>query len=287
MHRGHHHGDGHGPASQVPVAGWEVFEVLVLLVLGTALVGYAAARRVAGSGRAWPARRTVCWSAGVVCAGGGLVGPVATAAHTSFTAHMAAHLLLGMLAPLLLVLGAPVTLALRALPVTWGRRLTRLLRTAPVRAATHPVVAGLMNAGGLWVLYTTSLYPLMHGSVLVHSAVHAHVLVWGYVLTASLVGVDPDPHRSSVLVRSGVLIVVVAAHSILSRWLYAHPPAGVGAADGRSGAQLMYYGGDVVDVLLMVLLLHRWYASGRHREAAAPRRVTAAAHRPGTVRGDP
>ncbi len=229
----------------------------------------------------------MCWSAGVVCAGAGLVGPVATAAHTSFTAHMTAHLLLGMLAPLLLVLGAPVTLALRALPVTWGKRLTRLLRTAPVRAATHPVVAGLMNAGGLWVLYTTSVYPLMHSSVLVHALVHAHVLVWGYVLTASLVGVDPDPHRSPVLIRSGVLVVVVAAHSILSRWLYAHPPTGVSTADGRSGAQLMYYGGDVVDVVLMVRLLHGWYTSGRQRTTPRPLPAPAAPHRPGTVRGDP
>ncbi|WP_130013830.1 cytochrome c oxidase assembly protein [Serinicoccus sediminis] len=284
---GHDHGDGDGPTSSVPVGGWEVAEVLVLLALGVALVGYAVARRAAGTRRAWPARRTLCWSAGVLCAGAGLVGPVATAARTSFTAHMAAHLLVGMLAPLLLVLGAPVTLALRALPVTGARRLTRLLRTVPVRVATQPVVAGIMSAGGLWVLYTTGLYPLMHGSVLVHALVHAHVLVWGYAFTASLVGVDPDPHRSSVVVRSGVLVGFVAAHSVLARWLYAHPPAGVEAVDGRTGAQLMYYGGDVVDVLLIVLLLHGWYVSVRPRGALRSTLVPAAPNRPGPVRGDP
>lgn len=92
--------------------------------------------------------RTVVWYAGLVCAAAGLTGPVATAAYTSFTAHMAGHLLLGMLAPLLLVLGAPVTLALRAVPVAHARSLTHLLRTPVVRAITYPAVAGVLNAGG-------------------------------------------------------------------------------------------------------------------------------------------
>ena len=52
------------------------------------------------------------------------MGPVATAAHSTFAAHMAGHLLRGMAAPLVLVLGAPVTLALRALPVAEARTLT-------------------------------------------------------------------------------------------------------------------------------------------------------------------
>lgn len=282
-----HHDHGGAHASSGPVAGWEVFEVLVLLVLGAALVGYAVALWAAGPGRRWPPRRALCWTAGVLCAGVGLAGPVASAAHTSFTAHMAAHLLTGMVAPLLLVLGAPLTLALRALPVARARRLTRLLRTPIVRAETHPVVAASLDVGGLWVLYTTGLYPLMHSSVLVHALVHAHVLGWGYPFTASLVGVDPDPHRSSVVLRSVVLVAFVAAHSVLARWLYAHPPAGVEAVDGRAGAQLMYYGGDVVDVLLVVLLLYGWYVSGRPRGTLRATLAPAAPNRPGPVLADP
>ena len=233
---------------------------------GRAAAGYAAALWATRGRNRWPVHRTVAWCAGVACAGAALIGPVARAAHTSFTAHMAGHLLLGMLAPLLLVLGAPVTLALRALPVSRARSVTRLLRTPVVRVITHPVVAGALTAGGLWALYTTDLYPMTHTSVLLHGLVHAHIFLAGYVFTAALVGVDPDPHRATVPVRAAVLVVFIAAHSVLAKWLYAHPPAGVEAVDGRAGAQLMYYGGDVVDVTLIVLLLGGWYTATRPRE---------------------
>jgi putative membrane protein len=248
--------------------GWAVADAVVLLLLAAAALGYAVALRASRARSPWPAGRTLCWYAGLGCMGGALLGPVAEAARASFTAHMLGHLLLGMIGPLLLVLSAPVTLALRALPVSAARSLTRLLRGRYVRVLTHPVVAAALNAGGLWLLYTTPLYPLMHGSVLVHTLVHAHVLLAGYLFTATLVGPDPDPHRASMPVRSAVLITFIAVHSVLAKWLYAHPPAGVGRADGEAGAQLMYYGGDAVDVVLIVLLFSGWYAANRPRGLA-------------------
>lgn len=266
----HGHGDDIGSVAH-ETFGWVVVDVLVVAVLAAAVLGYAAALQAARDRGRWPVRRTVVWYAGVACAGTGLIGPVATAAHATFTGHMVAHLLVGMIAPLLLVLGAPITLALRALPVGAARSLTRVLRSPLVRVVTHPVVAAVLNAGGLWVLYTTDLYSLMHTSALVHALVHAHVLLAGYVFTAALIGVDPDPHRASMTVRSVVLIVFIAAHSILAKWLYAHPPAGVEATDAQVGAQVMYYGGDVVDVILIVLLFAGWYAATRPREDAVRR----------------
>jgi len=263
----HDHGGGPGIAHG-QAFGWDLFEALVVLVVVGAAVGYAVSLWATRGRSPWPVGRTVAWYAGLVCAGAGLVGPVASAAHTSFTAHMVGHLFLGMIAPLLLVLGAPVTLILRALPVAGARSLTRLLRTPLVRVITHPVVAAALNAGGLWVLYTTSLYPLMHTSVALHALVHAHIFLAGYVFTAALVGVDPDPHRASVPVRSAVLIIFIAAHSILAKWLYAHPPAGVDVVDGQVGAQLMYYGGDIVDVALIVLLFAGWYTATRPKPIA-------------------
>jgi putative membrane protein len=211
----------------------------------------------------------------LACVAAALIGPLAVAARTSFTAHMAGHLLLGMLAPLLLVLAAPVTLALCALPASRARVVSRLLRYKPLRVITHPVTAAVLNAGGLWLLYTTDLFRLMHNSVLVHVAVHAHVLVAGYLFTAAIVAIDPNPHRASIGVRSVVLIGFIAVHSILAKWLYAHPPVGVDIADARAGAQLMYYGGDVVDVALIVLLFTGWYRATRPRDRTAADRAAA------------
>ncbi|GGA62477.1 membrane protein [Pseudoclavibacter endophyticus] len=250
---------------------WVVFDSFIITVLVVMAVGYAVALRVSRGRGSWPVYRTTLWYLGVACLGVGLIGPIASAGHTSFTAHMFVHLLVGMVGPLLLVLAAPVTVALRALPLTSARWLSRTLRSLPVRIITHPLSAVLLNAGGLWLLYTTDLYHAMHSSVPVHALVHLHLFLAGYVLTASLVGVDPAPHRASMRMRSAALILFIAAHQILAKWLYAHPPDVVGRADGELGAQLMYYGGDVVDVSLIVLLFAGWYAATRPRVTRAAR----------------
>lgn len=258
------------------VSGWVLFEAVAALTLVIAALGYSIGLWAARGRSRWPGRRTLFWYLGLGCVGAGLTGPIAEAAHTSFTAHMSAHLLVGMIGPVLLVLAAPVTLALRALPVERARVLSRVLSGPGVRVLTHPVTAGVLNAGGLWLLYTTGLYELMHASVLVHALVHTHILVAGYLFTASLIGVDPNRHRASIVVRSAVLVVFIAAHSILAKWLYVHPPAGVQAADAEIGAQLMYYGGDVVDIALIILLLAGWHRSTRPRQSpmAGARTVT-------------
>lgn len=249
----------HDPSPSIMVDGWLVFEILVCVLLLAAACGYAWALWAGRSRSPWPVARTVMFYAGLACVGVSLVGPLAQASHGSFTAHMTGHLLLGMLAPLLLVLSAPITVLLRALRVNRARAVVRVLRTPYLRFITHPLVAAVLNAGGLWLLYTTPLFHWMHGSVWVHGLVHAHIFLAGYVFTAAIVGVDPDPHRRSFKLRAGVLIAFIAAHSVLAKWLYAHPPAGVESSDGQFGAQLMYYGGDAVDILLVVLLCAEWY----------------------------
>ncbi|AGF72461.1 cytochrome c oxidase assembly protein [Corynebacterium halotolerans] len=253
--------DGHHP--EATMTGWIAFDLVSVMLLLAAAVAYGTGLWHSRSRGRWPWHRTASWYLGLVCAGAALVGPLAVASRTGFTEHMAGHLLLGMVGPLLLVLAAPVTLALRTLPATAARRLSRLLRSLPVRVVSHPVTAAALNAGGLWLLYTTDLYHLMHSSVWLHALVHAHVFLSGVVFTAAIVSPDPNPHRASLRMRAVVMVAFIAAHSVLGKWLYAHPPAGVDAADARFGAQLMYYGGDVVDVILLVLLFAGWYPMSR------------------------
>ncbi|WP_091230060.1 cytochrome c oxidase assembly protein [Microbacterium sp. 3J1] len=252
-----------------------LFEGLVLLALLAAAAAYAVALWASRNRSPWPHWRTAAWLAGLVAAAMSLLGPLADAAHVSFTAHMVGHLLLGMLAPLLLVLGAPVTLLLRALTVENARSLTRLLGHPVIRLVAHPVVAAALNIGGLWVLYTTPLFGLMHESPLAHAAVHAHVILTGCLFTEAMVGTAPNPHRASITVRSAVLIAFIALHSILAKWLWAHPPAGVDVVDARTGAQVMYYGGDAIDVVLIVLLLGGWYRATRDRDRSATTAIRA------------
>ena len=265
------HGGGLGPGSAVLV-------LLALLAVGTYL---AAVRRDAGR-RRWPRSRSAAWSGGVALLLAGSVGPVATGAHPSFTLHALGHLLVGMLGPLLLVLGAPVTLALRTLPRPAARRLTRVLRSRPLRLLTEPLVAAVLDLGGLWLLYTTPLLALAQQHAAVHLLVHLHLVLAGYLLPAVLVGRDPLPHQRSPGHRAAVLVAALAAHAILAKHLYVHPPTGFAPGTTEVGAMVMYYGGDVVELVILVLLCRRWF--GDRAPAAAARLGRPVNPRPGRVR---
>jgi putative membrane protein len=241
------------------------------LLTAAALAYPAAVVAAHRRGRWWPPGRTGCWYAGLAAAAAATSGPIAAAGHHSLTAHMAGHLLLGMTAPLLLVLAAPITLALRALPVRAAGAIARLLRSAPVRLLTHPVTAAALDAGGLWLLYTTDLYPAMRDRPWLHLLIQLHVLGAGYLFTASIIGVDPVVHRPGRRLRTAALIAFLAAHGILAKHLWATPPAGVTAADAHAGAELMYYGGDALDLVLITIFCLQWYAAADPHRRPAPR----------------
>ncbi|GAA2170348.1 cytochrome c oxidase assembly protein [Agrococcus versicolor] len=215
--------------------------------------------------------RLVLWIAGVVAATATMVGPLAAAAHEGFVAHMWAHLLAGMLAPLLLVLSAPVTLALRTLEVVPARRVSRVLRSGPARFVAHPITAAALNVGGLWLLYATPLFAWMQASMLVHVAVHVHLLAAGFLFTAAVVGIGPRPHPPSRVLVAVVLMLAMAAHGILAKHLWASPPALVDPADARAGAELMYTAGAWIEAAIAALFCAQWYrASGRRLRRTSP-----------------
>lgn len=213
----------------------------------------------------WPISRTILWIVGVCCALSAVSGPLVQRAHMEFTSHMLGHLLLGMLAPLLMVLAAPVTLVLRTLPVTLARRLSRILKSRMMGIISDPIVAVILNIGGLWVLYSTSVYEAMHQYILLYLFIHIHVFLSGYLFTISMIYIDPAPHRTSYIYRGTVLILALTGHGILSKHIYAYPPAGVPREQAESGGMLMYYGGDMIDLILVIIFCYQWYKAARPR----------------------
>jgi putative membrane protein len=211
----------------------------------------------------WPVSRTILWITGVGCALVAVSGPVAQRAHMEFSFHMLGHLLLGMLAPLLMVLAAPVTLTLRTLPVTLARRLSNILKSRIMRMVSDPVVTAILNIGGLWVLYTTNLYEAMHHDILLYLFIHIHVFLAGYLFAISMIYIDPAPHRTGYIYRGIVLILALSGHGILSKYIYAHPPIGIPREQAQSGGMLMYYGGDMIDLILIVIFCYQWYKAVR------------------------
>ena len=250
-----------------PAGGFGV-EILFLLPAAAAVAAYWAGTLSTRSGR-WPLHRAVLFTAGTAAVLATVLDPLATLSHEDFAVLGITHLLAGMLGPLLLVLSRPVSLALRSLDVVPARRLSRALRSRPLRFLTFPVTAAALNIGGMLLMFRTGLFTAMQESAPVHWLVTFHLLAAGYLYTAALVGRDPMPHRAGLRLRAAVLILSAAAHNILAKTLYADPPAGVPAAEGQAGALILYYGGGLVEIAVIFLLCRQWYFSTRPQKSHA------------------
>lgn len=253
---------------------WGAFEIVLTCASVFALPAYlAAAFAQRSSARGWSYWRTLSFSSGILLLLVALLPSVVAYAHHDMRGHMVQHLLLGMLAPLGLVFGAPVMLAMRSLPVRGARTLVTVLRSGAIGFLSHPVTAMFLNVGGMYLLYLTPLYAAMHESAALHALIHWHFLAAGCLFTWAIAGPDPAPNRPSKRFRLFVLFVSIGAHAFLSKAMYAYGwPAGAhhSLEEVRAGAKIMYYGGDFAELLLVIAL----FAGGLARAPRIPRDQT-------------
>ena len=150
----------------------------------------------------WPVHRAVWWFAGVAT----IVLATATGLDgygmELFSVHMVQHMVLNMLTPVLLVLGAPVTLLLRALPTGRGPRgrvrrgLLRLLHSRPLTVLTHPLVTFALFVMSLYGLYFTPVFDWLMATWWGHNLMLVHFLVVGFLYFWGVLGVDPNPRTA-------------------------------------------------------------------------------------------
>ena len=253
-----------------------MLELIPVVLTAATLIGYLTGlRQLRRRQIRWPIGRTACLLAGSACVMVAVLPPMAL--HDElFPVHISQHLLLGMAGPALLALSAPITLALRTLPLPPRRALLRLLHSRTVEIITAPATAVLLDIGGHYVLYLTGLYAHAGNNDLIHAAVHLHMFFAGCLLSWAIIGIDPIRHRPGFPTRIGVLIIAGAAHDTLSKLMYAHDlPAGGGPiADRHHGAMLMYYGGTVIDLALATVLMVQWWRVSGRILARADRRAS-------------
>ncbi|AKZ59738.1 putative membrane protein [Streptomyces ambofaciens ATCC 23877] len=284
-HHGTHHG-GHPAHPAHPVhhddpggAGGPLeasATLLVVTVLLVAAAGYLLAVRRArrrNPVQGWSAWRTASFLGGLAVVAVALLPPLGPAAHTDFRGHMAQHMLIGMYAPPALVLAAPVTLALRALSPAGARRITALLHSRPARLITHPAVALALSTGTLGLLYFTPLYGAAMGHPAGHWLMNAHFLASGCLFAHAVAGPDPAPARPGVPARLVYLGIAITAHALIAQAMYGgffvrvHAPVD----QVRQGAEIMYYAGDLAELLLAAALVATWRPERRsRRERPAP-----------------
>jgi putative membrane protein len=253
------------------VAAW-LLPALVTIVPGALYL--AGVARVRGNGRGWSGWRIAGFGLGLLLIAAAL-SPKAEVVAADAWGHMVQHLLLGMYAPLALVLGRPLTLLLAVLPMGARRPVAAVLRSRPHHLLVHVTTASVLSVGGLYLLYLTPLYALNTRSEIVHLLLQAHFLFAGYLFAWAVAGPDLTPRRPRMRVRIAVVILAGGAHSFLAKLLYSRAPdlppgSGHGTGEIELAAQWMYFGGHLADVLLLTALFASWYRRTGRRPLAIP-----------------
>ena len=268
-----------------------LFLTMVLLGTGYYLAGVIRLHR---DGASWPVGRTVSWLAGMVVIAFATSSGLGRYGRVLFSVHMVQHLLLMMLAPILLNLGAPVTLALRALPtgVTGTTRsarawLLRIVNSRWMAFVSHPVVAWALFSVSLYVLYLTPLFGWALRNHLAHLAMMLHFLLVGYLFFWILIGVDPGPKRPGHPARIILLFTASAVHTFFgiilmmsgsvigdSYYSLLHRAWGSSAlTDQHLGGGMAWSFGELPGVAVIAALVFQWSRSDERRARAKDARM--------------
>lgn len=262
--------------------------ITVALAVGY-VVGVARLRR---RGDGWPAGRTVSWLAGcaalVVATGSG----VSAYGSAMFSMHMIAHMTLNMFVPVLLVLGAPVTLALRVLPGSPagsppGPRewIVRLVHSQFTAFLSSPITAFVLFVGSLYAVYFTPLFDTLVRYHWGHEFMAVHFLLTGYLFYWGIIGVDPGPRRLPFIGRLALLFAIMPFHAFFGIAMMTMTTA-VGAnfyggldltwvpdlaADQHLGGAIAWGASEVPALMVVIALVTQWARQDRRAAARSDR----------------
>ncbi|WP_066904735.1 cytochrome c oxidase assembly protein [Millisia brevis] len=270
-----------------------IYGTLAILLAVLYLIGV---RRLRRRGDAWPVGRTVAWLLGcgfllfTTSSGIGVYAPL------MFSIHMISHMMLSMLVPVLLVLGGPITLALRALPPAGrggppGPRewILAAVHSPVSRFLTQPLVAATLFVGGFYALYLGGIFEATAGSHFAHLLMNAHFLVTGYLFYWVVIGVDPAPKQYPPVVKLAMVIgslpfhaffgvAMMSAGQVLAEQYYANlqlPWAIDLFEDQRVGGGIAWAAGEIPLMVVIIALMVQWVRS----DERLARRIDRAADR--------
>ncbi|MDJ0377375.1 cytochrome c oxidase assembly protein [Cryobacterium sp. PH31-L1] len=229
-------------------------------------------------GDKWPVYRSIVWVSGLVILFYLTSGGLNVYVDYLFSAHMLMHMMLTMLVPLLLVPGAPVTLAARAIRKRQdGSRGSREWILIAVHSkfagvVANPLVAAGLFAGSLWVFYYTPIFSWAATDHIGHEWMTVHFLITGYLFVQSLIGIDPVPFRLTYPFRLLLLIGTMVFHAffgvalmmgtslLLADWFGAMGRTwGLSAiADQQMGGGVAWGVGELPTIALAIVVAIQW-----------------------------
>jgi putative membrane protein len=248
------------------------FALLTLAACIVAVVWYVRAERSLGArGRRWSGKRTTSFVLGVVAIDLALQSPVASLTMDYFQAHVLQHLLLMVIAPPLLAMGAPMTLALQTTGRTSKVRILALLNSRPFQVLTHPIP--------VWFLYYFSMFAFFLTFALNFAMFHMwlmDVINVGFLLAATLfwwpiVGLDPIPHwQMSHGVKMANLMIGVPVESFLALALLSSTRQAASmysVSSTHAGAAILWIGAELFTFLALIPVFVQWVRQEERRGA--------------------
>lgn len=286
-----------GPPTLVRVLfGWRFDLIFGTAAIVLAVLYLAGVRRLRRRGDAWPVGRTLGWLCGCAALLFATSSGLGRYMPAMFSMHMVAHMLLSMLVPILLVLGAPVTLALRALPAAGrgdppGPRewLLAALHSRVSQFLTHPIVATVLFVAGFYGLYFGGIFDAAVDNHAAHVLMNVHFLLSGYLFYWVVIGIDPTPRQIPQLGKVAMVfaslplhaffgVVLMGMKSVLGESFYRSLQLSWHTdllGDQRLGGGIAWAAGEVPLVLVMIALLIQW----RRSDARTAKRLDRAADR--------
>jgi putative copper resistance protein D len=257
---------------------------LIGCLLALALYGWGVLR-LRRRGDSWSAGRTAGFTIGVLTVALVMCTKLNDYGMVQFSVHMVQHMVISMVSPILLLLGAPMTLALRALPVAGrGRKgprelLLSVLHSRVVQVITHPAFTLPLFIASLYGLYFTPLFDFLMESKTGHLAMMVHFLAVGLLFFWPIIGVDPGPKRPGYVIRMLELFGGMPFHAFFGVALmmasepmvnaYKHPPASLGIdalSDQNAAGGIAWSFSEIPSILVLIALVFQWYTS-EQREA--------------------
>lgn len=277
--------------------------VVTVVATGLYLVGVGVLRR---RGDRWALGRTVSFV--VVGMGSFLVATssgLGTYDLTLLSVHMVQHMVLSMLVPLALALGAPVTLALRTLPPAPRRWLLAVLHSRVARVLSFPPLTLLLYVVSPWALYFSGWYDASLHSTYVHEVMHLHLVLVGALFFWPLMGIDPVPGRVGYPFRVLLAVLTLPFHAFLGvtimgqedliggSWYPDLHDGPMGAwlpdphADQHLAGGILWGSGDLIGLVFFGVLFAQWVRQSLREAAREDRRLDLAEARAARSAGAP
>jgi len=261
------------------VLGWYPDWLVLLVALAGSALYVIGLVRLRQTEIAWPILRTISFLTGisiliwVSCAG------IAKYAMISFSAHMIQHMVLAMIVPIFLVLSAPITLALRALPAgasadnrnarEW---ITAILHSRYSRIVTNPLLVLFIFTVSLYGIYFTSAFANLMSSHVGHIAMEFHFLITGILFSFLVIGIDPAPRRLPHWAKLLLVLVALSVHAFFAlaimqsttpignAWYsQVQPPWLLNQLDATyTGGGIAWAVGELPTLMLLIIVAVQW-----------------------------